>query len=70
MKNEYHETLEKEVLNVGHSSPAARNEPFAKALSKIATADAASSRAAIEASKATKPSLHTRFFLGPAKGRA
>lgn len=44
--------------------------PFAKALSKIATADAASSRAAIEASKATKPSLHTRFVYSPVKGRA
>jgi len=43
---------------------------FAKALSKIATADAASSRAAIEASKATKPSLHTRFVHDPAKDRA
>ncbi len=44
--------------------------PFAKALSKIAKADAASSRAAIEASKATKPSLHTRFVHDPAKDRA
>ncbi len=47
-----------------------RSDPFAKALCKIATADAASSRAAIEASKATKPSLHTRFFHDPAKDRA
>ncbi len=39
--------------------------PFAKALSKIAKADAASSRAAIEASKVTKPSLHTRSSMTP-----
>jgi hypothetical protein len=43
--------------------------PFATALKKIATADAASSRAAIQASKATKPSLHTRFVHDPAKDR-
>jgi hypothetical protein len=44
-------------------------ELFRNALSKIAKADTASSRAAIQASKATKPSLHTRFVYDPAKGR-
>jgi ATP-dependent Clp protease ATP-binding subunit ClpA len=43
---------------------------FMDALKQIATASSASSRAAIEASKATKPSLHTRFVYGPAKDRA
>jgi hypothetical protein len=43
---------------------------FATALSKIAKAGAVSSRAAIEASKATKPSRHTRFVYNPAKDRA
>lgn len=43
---------------------------FTDALKKIATASVASSRAAIQASKATKPSLHTRFVYDPAKGRA
>jgi hypothetical protein len=42
---------------------------FTSALAKIATAGAASSRASIEASRATKPSLHTRFSYDPAKGR-
>lgn len=46
------------------------SDTFKSALAKIATADAASSRAAIEASKATKPSLHTRFVYNPSKGRA
>jgi|SRR5665213_320937 len=41
---------------------------FSVALQKIATADAAFSRAAIEASKATKPSRHTRFVYDPVKG--
>ena len=36
---------------------------FRSNLSKIASASSASSRAAIEAAKATKPSLHTRFVL-------
>ena len=43
---------------------------FVKALRKIATADAASSRAAIQASQATKPSLHTRFAYDPSKDHA
>jgi hypothetical protein len=43
---------------------------FGKALGKIAKADAVSSRDAIQASKATKPSLHTRFVYSPAKDRA
>jgi hypothetical protein len=47
-----------------------QKDEFTSALSKISTADAASSRVAIEASKATKPSLHTRFVYNPAKGRA
>jgi hypothetical protein len=42
---------------------------FTDALRKIATAGAASSRVAIQAAKATKPSLHTRFVYGPAKDR-
>lgn len=46
------------------------DHPYAKALRKIATADAASSRAAIQASKATKPSLHTRFVHDPAEDHA
>ena len=46
------------------------SDPIASALSKIATAGAASSRAAIEASKATKPSRHTRFVHAHAKDRA
>jgi hypothetical protein len=50
------------------SSP--NEDRFSSALSKIAKADAASSRAAIQASKATKPSLHTRFVYDPAKDRA
>jgi hypothetical protein len=46
------------------------DDRFSVALSKIAKADAASSRAAIEAAKATKPSRHTRFVYDPARGRA
>jgi hypothetical protein len=46
------------------------NSAFSDALKKIANAGAASSRAAIEASKATKPSRHTRFVYSPSKGRA
>jgi len=46
------------------------SDSFTDALKKVATAGAASSRAAIEAAKATKPSLHTRFAYDPAKGRA
>ena len=45
------------------------NDAFSNALKNVATAGAASSRAAIEASKATKPSRHTRFVYTPAKGR-
>jgi hypothetical protein len=43
---------------------------FESALKKVAKAGAVSSRAAIEAAKATKPSRHTRFVYDPAKGRA
>lgn len=43
---------------------------FDQALKKVATAGAASSRAAVEASQVTKPSRHTRFVYDPAKGRA
>jgi hypothetical protein len=46
-----------------------KNQVFTDALRKIATADTASSRAAIEAAKSTKPSLHARFVYDPAKGR-
>lgn len=45
------------------------NEAFTSALRKIVTASPASSRAAVEAAQATKPSLHTRFVLDPVKGR-
>lgn len=41
---------------------------FTVALRKITTAGVASSRDAIQASKATKPSLHKRFVYGPAAG--
>jgi len=43
---------------------------FSSALAKIATADSASSRAAVESANATKPSLHTKFVYVPAKRRA
>lgn len=42
---------------------------FTSALRKVVRSSSASSRAAIQASKATKPSLHTRFVYDPAKGR-
>jgi hypothetical protein len=45
-------------------------DAFRSALEKVAKASAASSRAAIEASKLTKPSRHTRFVYNPSKGRA
>jgi hypothetical protein len=51
------------------SRPPKRSDMFTAALRKIATVDAASSRAAIEASKLTKPSRHTRFVYDPAKAR-
>ncbi len=70
MKNEYSKNAAEVSKNGTESALLDDNHPFAKALSKIAMADAASSRAAIEASKATKPSLHTRFFHVPSKGRA
>jgi hypothetical protein len=66
MKRKYHEGSEKAAKNDPHE----HTEAFASALSKIAKADAVSSRAAIEAAKATKPSRHTRFVYSPAKGRA
>ena len=47
-----------------------QDNAFSDALRKIATAGGASSRAAIEAAKATKPSRHTRFVYSPAKDRA
>jgi len=53
--------------NTGKSADSSQ---FESALKKIATAGSASSRAAIEAAKATKPSRHTRFVYDPAKGRA
>lgn len=45
------------------------SKDFTSALEKIASAGSVSSRAAIQASKATKPSLHTRFVYTPAKDR-
>lgn len=49
------------------SSETRTNQVFTDALRKIAAASPASSRAAIEAAQATKPSLHTRFVLDPSK---
>jgi hypothetical protein len=57
-------------MKIEPSSSSEQNKAFTLALKKIATADAASSRAAIADSKATKPSLHTRFVYDPAKGHA
>ena len=54
----------KEDGNVGNG------KVFGEALKQIATSTLASSRAAIEAAKATKPSRHTRFVYSPSKGRA
>ena len=70
MRNEYHKPEKTENVSLEKSVALEHVDPFAQALCKIATADAASSRAAVEASKATKPSLHTRFVHDPAKGRA
>lgn len=56
-------------MNMKPSAPDNENQEFTSALRKISSASSASSRAAIEASKATKPSLHTRFVYTPAKGR-
>lgn len=47
-----------------------KQDAFTAALKKIVASDAASSRVAVQASKATKPSLHTRFVYDPSKGRA
>jgi len=63
MKHESPESKEK-IDAIQHS------DTFQSALAKIAKASAASSRAAIEASKSTKPSPHTRFVYSPAKDRA
>jgi hypothetical protein len=57
-------------MKIEPSSSEKENQAFTSALQKIAKASAASSRAAIEASKATKPSLHTRFVRTPSKGHA
>jgi len=58
-------------MKIDSSSAKKENQAaFTSALAKVASATPASSRAAIEASKATKPSLHTRFVYAPAKGRA
>lgn len=59
--------MSKKVIPI--TSSGAGEDAFSSALRKIATASSASSRAAIEASKATKPSRHTRFVYSPAKGR-
>jgi hypothetical protein len=56
--------------NSDKNEASTEHKKFEAALSKIVKSSAASSRAAIEASKATKPSLHTRFVYGPAKDRA
>jgi hypothetical protein len=45
-------------------------QTFTDALAKVVTSSPASSRAAIEAAKATKPSRHTRFVYSPSKDRA
>jgi hypothetical protein len=65
MKRERLESPEKpgEKVAIEHT------DAFTSALSKIARAGAVSSRAAIEAAQATKPSRHTRFVHNPAKGR-
>jgi hypothetical protein len=58
-------------MNTDHPIPAKESEgdtAFADALKRIATAGEASSRAAVEGSKSTKPSLHTRFAFDHAKG--
>jgi len=57
-------------MKTNKTDESTRREDFTEALKKIATAGAASSRDAIQASKATKPSLHTRFVYDRAKGRA
>ena len=48
-------------------SPESEYQAFNKALSTVAKAGEVSSRVAIEAAQSTKPSLHTRFSLNPAK---
>ncbi len=70
MKKESGRLSEVELNSTRASSFTDHTHPFAKALSKIGTADAASSRGAIQAAKATKPSLHTRFVHDPVKDRA
>lgn len=70
MKEDYEAGSHPKATSKEQSAPIDHTHPFAKALSRIVTADAASSRAAIVASKATKPSLHTRFFHDPVKDRA
>ena len=65
-----YKSVNKDAMSTAKTLLADDNRSFAEALARIATADAASSRAAIEASKATKPSLHTRFVHNPAKDRA
>jgi hypothetical protein len=43
---------------------------FTSALSQVLSASPSVVRAAVAASKSTKPSLHTRFVYDPAKGHA
>lgn len=57
-------------MKIEPSSSSDQNQAFTNALRKVVTTDAASSRAATQASKATKPSLHKRFVYDPAKDRA
>lgn len=70
MKHEHREDFIAASTKVVPDDSSDHTHPFTNALRKIATANAASSRAAIEASKVTKPSLHTRFVHDPAKDRA
>lgn len=60
----------RESIRTDCSQSPESGEEFTSALRQIATAGAVSSRASIEASKATKPSRHTRFVYNPAKGHS
>jgi hypothetical protein len=57
-------------MKIEPSSSDKQNSTFVDALKKVSNVGAVSSRAAIQAAKATKPSRHTRFVYGPAKDRA
>jgi hypothetical protein len=49
--------------------PNDKDQTFADALRKVATASPSASRSAIDDSKSTKPSLHKRFVYDPAAAR-